>query len=113
MSCGLGGMRKEPGQQGADITWVVKQRMNAGEMERLWWEEGEPQLLLGGVAPRCPPSKDRLVITCHHKLVITRSEPPPPIRLSQSQGRKVVWILTPVGSWGPEEFTTVASVQTH
>lgn len=23
-----------------------------------------------------------------------------------------MWILTPVGSWGPEEFTTVASVQT-
>ena len=32
------------------------------------------------------------------KLVITRSEPPSPIRLSRSQGRKVLWPMTPVGS---------------
>lgn len=101
MSCGLEGMCKEPGEQGADITLVVEQQMDAGEMERPWWEEGEPQLLLGGVTPRMD------------KLVVTRSEPPPPIRLSQSQGRKVVWPLIPAGSWGPEEYTTVASVQTH
>lgn len=65
-SCGLGGMCKEPGHQEADITCVVEQRMNAGEMERPWWEEGETQLLLGGVAPRCPPSKDRQA--CHHQV---------------------------------------------
>ena len=60
MSCGLGGMCKEPGQQGADITLVVEQQMDAGEMERPWWEEGEPELLLGGVTPRCRDTACRM-----------------------------------------------------
>ena len=95
-----------PGQQGACVG-LEGRVLWAFETENLWWTQGEPELLPGGITARCPhPRRDNLVVT--------GSESPTSEQALPEPGRKVV--RPPRPQWAHEARRGAplwTSVQTH